>query len=248
MTSEIAVMNQRAVALAADSAVTLIDGGTVIVRNDTRKLFNLAEGLPVAVMFYGVADMMGHPWEHLIEHFQKKKKPGKLRNLRDYATNFIGMLDGLEEFFPAERQGDDYKRLLASVYRFVFQLAQYLRETGERANATDRAVLEEAIAHIWRDYQTREDGSPRPDLACFPQGFAEKVQRDYAATIEELINYGFSSFELGKTAITQLRELAAAGPVTLLYSAHDEQHNQAVVLLDFLATPAPARSHAHPHP
>ena len=43
MTSEIAVMNQRAVALAADSAVTLIDGGTVVVRNDQRKLFNLAE-------------------------------------------------------------------------------------------------------------------------------------------------------------------------------------------------------------
>ena len=42
MTSEIAVMNQRAVALAADSAVTLIDGGTVVVRNDQRKLYNLA--------------------------------------------------------------------------------------------------------------------------------------------------------------------------------------------------------------
>ena len=47
MTSEIAVMNQRAVALAADSAVTLIDGGTVVVRNDQRKLFNLVEGRPV---------------------------------------------------------------------------------------------------------------------------------------------------------------------------------------------------------
>ena len=30
MTSEIAVMNQRAVALAADSAVTLIDGGYIV--------------------------------------------------------------------------------------------------------------------------------------------------------------------------------------------------------------------------
>ena len=48
-------------------------------------------------------------------------------------------------------------------------------------------------------------------------------------------------------AVTQLHELAAAGPVTLLYSAHDEQHNQAVVLLDFLTTPSHARRHARPH-
>src|SRR5215475_13561043 len=130
MTSEIAVMNQRAVALAADSAVTLIDGGTVVVRNDQRKLYNLLEGRPVGVMFFGVADIMGHPWEHLIEHYQKKVKPkGPFAHLHDYAASFTGMLDHLEEFFPADRQRDDYKRLLASVYRYVFHLAQYLRET-----------------------------------------------------------------------------------------------------------------------
>jgi len=32
----------------------------------------------------------------------------------------------------------------------------------------------------------------------------------------------------------QLRELARAGPVTLVYSAHDELHNDAVVLRDFV--------------
>ena len=71
MTSEIAVMNQRAVALAADSAVTLVDGGTVVVRNEQRKLYQLADGKPVGLMFFGLADLMGHPWEHLIEHYQK---------------------------------------------------------------------------------------------------------------------------------------------------------------------------------
>src|ERR1700679_1002345 len=120
MTSEIAVMNQRAVALAADSAVTLIDGGTVVVRNDQRKLYNLAEGHPVGVMFFGVADIMGHPWEHLIEHYQKKVKPKEFARLSDYAQSFTGMLDNLKEFFPPDRQKDDFKRLLASVYRYVF--------------------------------------------------------------------------------------------------------------------------------
>jgi uncharacterized protein YeaO (DUF488 family) len=35
-------------------------------------------------------------------------------------------------------------------------------------------------------------------------------------------------------AMATLRELAEKGDLTLLYSAHDEAHNQAVVLADFL--------------
>lgn len=219
MTSEIAVMNQRAVALAADSAVTLIDGGTVVVRNDQRKLYNLVGGLPVGVMFFGVADMMGHPWEHLIEHYQKIAAPGPLPHIRDYATGFVGMLDNLEEFFPKERQRDEYKRLLASVFRYIFHLAQYIREAGgtERQSIGDTTILEEAIARVWRDYQSREDGSPRGDLACFPQGFGERVRRDYAAAIDELISYGFEPFGLGKQAVQHLKEIAVFAVVKDLF-------------------------------
>src|SRR5690242_4301974 len=139
MTSEIAVMNQRAVALAADSAVTLIDGQTVVVRNDQRKLFELVAGRAVGVMFFGVADMMGHPWEHMIEHYQRKVKPKDFAHVREYAQSFIGMLDNLPEFFPRDKQKDEYRRLLASVFRYIFHLAQYLRETsgGELAHAGD---------------------------------------------------------------------------------------------------------------
>jgi hypothetical protein len=212
-------MNQRAVALAADSAVTLIDGGAVVVRNDQRKLFNLADGLPVGLMFFGVADMMGHPWEQLIEHFQKKAKPGTLPRIRDYAAKFTGMLDNLEEFFPRERQKDDYKRLLASVFRYVFHLAQYLRETGgaERAHVSDNTILQEAIEHVWRIYQFHEDGSARRDLDCFPQGFAATVSSDYAGTVDELIAYGFSTFSLDKTALQHLRDIAVFSVVKDLF-------------------------------
>ncbi|MDE1987072.1 MAG: hypothetical protein KGJ53_12140 [Alphaproteobacteria bacterium] len=210
MTSEIAVMNQRAVALAADSAVTLIDGGTVVVRNDQRKLYNLVDGAPIGVMFFGVADMMGHPWEHLIEHFQKKGKSGALPHVRDYAAKFGGMLDNLEEFFPRERQKDDYKRLLASVFRYVFHLAQYLRESGgnQRSDVSDTTILEEAIEHVWKTYQIREDGSQRRDLSCFPPGFGAAVARNYAEVINELISYGFSPFNLDKVALQHLRDIA----------------------------------------
>jgi hypothetical protein len=209
MTSEIAVMNQRAVAIAADSAVTLIDGGTVVVRNDTRKLYNLLEGRPVGVMFFGVADIMGHPWDRLIEHYQKKIRPKEFAHLGEYGASFTASLDNLDEFFPADRQRDDYKRLLASVYRYVFHLAQYLRETSdEDAKISDQAILEEAIQRIWHDYQFRDDGQPRADLACFPQGFGAKVARDHAQIIDELVGYGFAPFGLGQKSTQQLKDIA----------------------------------------
>jgi len=219
MTSEIAVMNQRAVAIAADSAVTLIDGGTVVVRNDQRKLFNLVEERPIGVMFFGVADILGHPWEHLIEHYQKKVKPKAFAHVRDYAASFTGMLDHLEEFFPKSRQKDDYKRLLASVFRYILHLGQYLREAGgpERAALGDTQILEEAIERVWRDYQFRDDGSPRRDLPCFPAGFAQVVARDYSATIDELIGYGFQPFGLSKVAIQKLKDIAVYAVVKDLF-------------------------------
>ena len=205
MTSEIVVMNQRAIALAADSAVTVSDGRTVIVRNEQRKLFNLAAGLPVGVMFFGVADLMGHPWEVLLDHFQKKGRAGPQPVMRDYASQFVGSLDHLEAFFPRERHKDEYKRLLGSIFRFLFKLANYLHEAGNAASEND--ALRQAIEMVWRRYQFRDDGSPRRDLACFPPGFGETVKRDHGDAIEELIAYGFANRGLDAASKQRLKEI-----------------------------------------
>lgn len=210
MTSEIAVMNQRCVALAADSAVTLIDGERIVVRTDQRKLFDLGHGLPVAVMFFGVADIMGHPWDVVIEHFRKKARPGAQPHVRDYAARFTGTLDNLEEFFPREAQGDEYKRLLASVFRFVLYLAEHLRQTAakEGRSASGDEVFRQAVGLVWKRYQFDENGKARPDLPCFPPGFADKVAQDYAGVIAELIGQGFPKLALDADMQQKLRDIA----------------------------------------
>jgi hypothetical protein len=217
MTSEIAVMNQRAVALAADSAVTLIAGGQVVIRNDQRKLYNLLEGKPVGLMFFGVADVMGHPWEHLIEHYQKKVRPGSLKHLRDYAAGFTGMMDNLKEFFPPDKQKDEYRKLLASVFRYIFGLAQFMKDSAQGEGGNDTAVLETAIERVWRDYQFKEDGSPRADLACFPQGFAQRVAQEYSAQTSELIAFGFAAFGLSQKAVQRLKDIGVFAVVKDLF-------------------------------
>jgi hypothetical protein len=206
MTSEIAVMNQRAIALAADSAVTLIDGGKIIVRNDQKKLFNLVDGVPVGVMYFGMADIMGHPWDVLLEHYRKTAPAGALPHLGDHAESFLTMLDGLERFFPPDRHKDEYRRLFVSVLRFVFRLAHYLYETGTQG--PDEELLRQAISLVYERYHNHADGTKRRDLPCFPDGFADRVARDYGAVADDIIAYSFSAFPLDKSARDQLKEIA----------------------------------------
>ncbi len=217
MTSEIAVMNQRAVALAADSAVTLIDGGKIVVRNEHQKLFNLLPGKPIGVMFYGGAEVMGHPWEHLIDNYQRKVKPGPQAHVQNYAAGFVNSLDNLEEFFPLARQSDEFKRLLVGVYRYVLGYANYLAHNSGEEKADERRILATVIGEVWRGYQFGANGAPRADLACFPPGFGQQVAAHHAKDIDEVVAYVFGSYGLAAQSLQQLREIAIFAVVKDLF-------------------------------
>jgi hypothetical protein len=70
MTAEIAILNKNAVALAADSAVTLRNPDNQKVYNTANKLFMLSKYHPVGIMVYGSADLIGVPWETVIKMFR----------------------------------------------------------------------------------------------------------------------------------------------------------------------------------
>lgn len=69
MTAEIAVFNKSAVALAADSAVTISGGGKHKIYNGAEKLFALTKHHPVGVMVYGSGDLCSAPWELVIKAY-----------------------------------------------------------------------------------------------------------------------------------------------------------------------------------
>ncbi|MFG1945883.1 DUF488 domain-containing protein [Nonomuraea sp. NPDC048826] len=70
------------------------------------------------------------------------------------------------------------------------------------------------------------DAAPSTELRQWfghrPERFAEFAER-YRAELDA-----------GREALRPLLDAAAEGPVTLLYSAKDTEHNQAVVLRDYL--------------
>jgi hypothetical protein len=103
MTAEIAVLNRNAVALAADSAVTLtLPEGPKIYQ--TNKLFTLSKFWPVGVMIYGNADFMNVPWETTIKQYRAQLDKRNFARVEDYARDFLRYLERNSNFFSPAHQ------------------------------------------------------------------------------------------------------------------------------------------------
>ena len=69
MTAEVAIINKSAIAVAADSAVTV---GRNKVHRSANKIFALCDNSSIGVMVYGHAEFAGIPWETLVKVFRRE--------------------------------------------------------------------------------------------------------------------------------------------------------------------------------
>ena len=104
MTAEIAIMNKTAVALAADSAVTIEQDKGNKIFNTVNKLFALSKYQPVGIMIYGGANFMDVPWESIIKIYRAKLGKEKFSTLKEYADNFLAFLTENTTLFPESEQ------------------------------------------------------------------------------------------------------------------------------------------------
>ena len=87
MTAIVAVLNKHAVAIAADSAVTM--GNTHKVVNSANKIFTLSKYEPVAIMTYNNASFMGVPWDIIIKKYRQTLDHKSFCDLNDYIDDFF---------------------------------------------------------------------------------------------------------------------------------------------------------------
>lgn len=113
MTAIVAVLNKHAVAIAADSAVTM--GDTHKVVNSANKIFTLSKYHPVAVMTYNNASFMGTPWDIIIKEYRKQLKEESCPTLKDYLDDFIKFLHS-RKFFCSEKTQKKYMRMLLDTF------------------------------------------------------------------------------------------------------------------------------------
>jgi hypothetical protein len=103
MTAEIAVINKSAIALAADSAVTISDGnGNTKIYNGAEKLFALTKYHPVGIMIYGTGTLCNVSWELIIKEYRKRIKQTCFETLDAYAEDFFQFLESETHLIPKD--------------------------------------------------------------------------------------------------------------------------------------------------
>ncbi len=184
MTCEVAVMNKRGIALAADSAVTLSDGngGRKKVYYTAEKLFSLSPKLPVAIMTYGPADIMGVPGETVVKVYAQKLDGRRIDTLAEYAQDFLTFIEGADWLFPVKTQTHWLQSLIYNVWKGLYKDA--LDTALAKAVKTSRKdALKKLAAIIEEDHK---DWARYSDLACATPDYGQRVRDAFAEALDEV--------------------------------------------------------------
>lgn len=141
MTTEIAIINRSAVALASDSAVTIEIQGESKVYNTVNKLFTLSKIFPVGVMIYGSAAYLGLPWETLIKRFRERLGNGSFEKLDQYVSRFFEFLES-----PSESSLDQAVQHETTIGQTLMLLQEIGEEIRNRMRGEGIAVPDDEIA------------------------------------------------------------------------------------------------------
>lgn len=141
MTAGVIVMNASAVALAADSTVTIPYRDGAKLFQGASKLLALHGQAPVAVFWYGSPDYLGAPWEVLIKDFRAQEASARAR-VAEYQSALFDYVDGAAGGWGLA--GADHARVLV----------QPLLDRVDRAlrvGVADPAAAVEKVIDDWRE-------------------------------------------------------------------------------------------------
>jgi hypothetical protein len=204
MTAEIAIMNKMAVALAADSAVTIRTGGTGLKIYHTNKLFMLSKYQPIGLMLFSDAEMMRLPWESIVKTYRQELADKSFNTLEDYGRHFISYLNNASELFPEAEQ--EYW-LFQLMNKFLRSLRKSIDSEIEATTKKSKGITDDQVKTIAgrvirESYRRLESVSV---LKTVPSGFSQNVLKKYDSMIQTIIGDNLGGLPLPKTSASMLR-------------------------------------------
>ncbi len=150
MTAEIAILNRTAVALAADSLVTLSSQRGRKTYDSAEKIFELSRSQPIGLMIYNNAQHLNAPLEVVVRSFRSTLLTAEFDRITDVWPAFNNFLIN----FPhTEADELDHLRRMVAVeldklsmihVNFIFEtVVQKRRPRGERSEDRVRAAIAE---------------------------------------------------------------------------------------------------------
>ena len=146
MTAEVAVMNKSAVALAADSAMSVTVGQTRKTY-PTNKLFALTKHHPVGIMIYNNAEFMNVPWETIVKMYREELGSSIKPTVQDYAEDFLGYVANESICTPVQK-AHNLRRVAADLFGKVTQSVPRSPEASGHASDISASVAEVIADHL----------------------------------------------------------------------------------------------------
>lgn len=183
MTAIVGVLNKHAVAIAADSAVTM--GNTHKVINSANKIFTLSKYHPVAVMTYNNAAFMGVPWDIIIKEYRKQLKDKSFPYLKDYVDDFIKYLH-IRNFFCDERTQQVFMIYLLDSYLNICR-KEILKDKSIGKDELTKDLMEEKLKICLNN---NRNSDKCPEFASYSyndfKSYASSAIKDYANSIIDI--------------------------------------------------------------
>jgi len=159
-------MNRLAVALAADSAVTLGRGDASKIFQNENKIFELSSTKPIGVMFYNATQFYGVPWEIIIKDFRAERGSAACAKVFDWIPLFCEWLMA-SRFRPSDAaQRKAVQQALRSEFRTVHK------------------AFSESLIELVNNNESKDD---------VRVGIQVRLQRALDAAIEELKAWDFDA-------------------------------------------------------
>lgn len=201
MTAEIGILNRNGIALAADSAVTITQGGKLKVLNTANKLFNLSLTEPIGIMIYGNGSYISTPWDIIIKEYRKKRGIEKFDTLKEYADDFFDFLFDFEVVNTEKNQLNLVNVLFTERFDIILNKVNkilYERYEGSKPPVEEvEVLLENEVDEYYNNIRA----------VNFLEGYElltyEKYMELFSGTIEGIIQNKVN-FELNKDVINKL--------------------------------------------
>jgi hypothetical protein len=212
MTAEIAILNKAAVALAADSTVT-VGGADGTKRAKTyqsaNKLFTLSKHHPVGVMIYGNAGLMDVPWETIIKEYRKQLSVRGFGTVNGYAADFIRYLERSKNIFNEQLQRSWFAMSVHSYFlgRLLPLVNDAVKQSIGKGTATAAqigAIASKVIQDHWASDLSKIRVIPKLS-GKFEEGIIKTHAKEVALATGEV----FKSMPLSPDAIKDLNRSAA---------------------------------------
>jgi hypothetical protein len=168
VTAEIAILNKSAIAVAADSAVTV---GRRKVHRYANKIFSVSDTAPIGLLVYGYGEYCGLPWETVVKVFRKELSNTKFLTVNQCYLAFRQFIAS-DRFFTEQAQRINLLLFSLAIVGHVVAAARKVPRVSDISSEIPDII---EICKLRYNRSTLPLTWDRPTLAAFRRAASSEV-------------------------------------------------------------------------